>query len=55
MVRTVLWQYWFTSAKARRETGAWWTRELLGDFAGVVTRDSNGQVEFNPSAGVPPS
>jgi lipase maturation factor 1 len=51
MVRTVRWQYWFTSAAAKRRTGAWWTREFLGDFAGVVTRDAQGRVTFVPPAG----
>lgn len=51
MVRTVLWQYWFTTAKAKRETGAWWTRESLGVFAGVVTRPADGRVELMPAPG----
>jgi lipase maturation factor 1 len=51
MVRTVRWQYWFTSPAAKRKTGAWWTREFLGEFAGVVSRDSTGRVVFTPPAG----
>ncbi|MEP7066699.1 MAG: lipase maturation factor family protein [Gemmatimonadota bacterium] len=51
MVRTVRWQYWFTSAAARRKTGAWWTREFLGEFAGVVSRDAEGRVVFTPAGG----
>jgi hypothetical protein len=51
MVRTVLWQYWFTSAKAKHATGAWWTREYLGEFAGVVTRAADGRLTFTPPAG----
>jgi len=35
-VRTVLWQYWFTSRAERRASGRWWRRELLGDFAPQV-------------------
>lgn len=50
MVRTVRWQYWFTSAAAKRKTGAWWTREFLGEFAGVVSRDAQGRVTFTPPA-----
>lgn len=49
MVRTVRWQYWFTSAAAKRKTGAWWTREYLGEFAGVVSRDAQGRVTFTPA------
>ena len=51
LVRTVLWQYWFTDAATKRATGAWWTREFLGDFAGVVSRDSIGRVTFTPASG----
>jgi hypothetical protein len=43
-VRTVLWQYWFTDWATKRRTGAWWRREELGLFAGVVVRDSTGQL-----------
>jgi hypothetical protein len=32
-VRTVLWQYWFTTYAERQRTGAWWRRELRGTFA----------------------
>jgi len=49
MVRTVLWQYWFTDAATKRATGAWWRRTYLGDFAGVVSRDSVGQLTFTPA------
>ena len=36
MVRTVLWQYWFTDYATRRATGAWWRRRLIGPYTGVV-------------------
>ena len=52
-VRTVLWRYWFTDAKTRRRTGQWWDRELLGAYAGTVTRATDGSVQFAP-ASVPP-
>jgi len=38
LVRTVLWQYWFTDLVTRRDTGAWWRRKELGPFTGVVGR-----------------
>jgi hypothetical protein len=47
-VRTVLWQYWFTSRAEKAATGAWWRRQLLGVFAGSVTTDSTGRVVFQP-------
>lgn len=49
LVRTVLWQYWFTDAPTKRATGAWWRREYLGVFTGVVSRESDGRVVFSPS------
>ena len=38
LVRTVLWQYWFTDLATKRKTGAWWRRTELGPFTGVVGR-----------------
>jgi hypothetical protein len=42
MVRTVLWQYWFTDLATKRKTGAWWRREELGPFSPGVTRAKDG-------------
>ena len=39
IVRTVLWQYWFTDAATKRKTGAWWRREYLGEFAGFASQN----------------
>jgi len=36
LVRTVLWQYWFTDLATKRKTGAWWRRTELGPFTGIV-------------------
>jgi len=47
-VRTVLWQYWFTSEATRRATGAWWRRELLGEFTGTMTRGPDGRMTLQP-------
>jgi hypothetical protein len=38
LVRTVLWQYWFTDLATKRKTGAWWRRTEIGPFTGVVGR-----------------
>jgi len=32
-LRTVLWQYWFTTPAEKRRTGAWWVREEKGEYA----------------------
>jgi len=38
LVRTVLYQYWFTDLATKRKTGAWWRRTELGPFTGVVSQ-----------------
>jgi lipase maturation factor 1 len=43
-VRAVLWQYWFTSMKEKRDTGNWWRRQFLGLYAPVLTMQPNGRV-----------
>ena len=37
-VRALLYRYRYTTRAERRRTGAWWNRELLGVYAGPVTR-----------------
>lgn len=49
MVRTVLWQYWFTDIATHRRTGAWWRRENLGPFSPMVTRAKDGSVLVGPA------
>jgi hypothetical protein len=47
-VRTVLWQYWFTSPAERRQTGNWWNRTFLGPYAGAVARSTDGRLFLTP-------
>jgi lipase maturation factor 1 len=49
MVRTVLWQYWFTDLETKRKSGAWWRRQELGPFSGTVTRTNDGNAVFSPA------
>jgi hypothetical protein len=42
MVRTVLYQYWFTDLQTKRKTGMWWRRRELGPFTGTLTRSADG-------------
>ncbi|HEY3988100.1 MAG TPA: lipase maturation factor family protein [Acidobacteriaceae bacterium] len=42
-IRAVLWQYWFTTMEEKRATGNWWKRQLLGLYAPVVTKVSDGR------------
>jgi len=37
-LRVQVYQYWFTSAEERAETGQWWKREYLGPFPNVRPR-----------------
>ena len=39
-LRAQLRQYHFTDAATRRSSGAWWTSELLGDYAPIISRES---------------
>jgi hypothetical protein len=41
-VRAVLWQYWFTSMKEKRQHGLWWRRQFLGLYAPTLARRSDG-------------
>ncbi len=43
-VRSVMYQYWFTDMQTKRDTGAWWRRELLGDYAPTLELAPNGKV-----------
>ncbi len=38
LVRTVMWQYWFTSLAEKNRTGNWWRRKELGPFMPVAVR-----------------
>jgi len=43
-VRAVIYQYWFTSMKTKRDTGQWWRRELLGNYAPSLEREPDGKI-----------
>jgi lipase maturation factor 1 len=43
-VRAVVWQYWFTDMKTKRETGDWWRRELLGEYAPALEQEPDGKI-----------
>jgi lipase maturation factor 1 len=44
-IRVLLWQYWFTKMKEKRETGMWWRRQLLGLYAPTVERTPNNGIK----------
>ena len=43
-VRAVIYQYWFTDLAAKRATGNWWRREVLGDYAPGLEREPDGKI-----------
>ncbi|HYS52797.1 MAG TPA: lipase maturation factor family protein [Thermoanaerobaculia bacterium] len=45
-VRAMQWQYWFTSVEERNKTGAWWRRELIGQYAPTARRMPDGTIEI---------
>jgi lipase maturation factor 1 len=52
-VRAILWQYWFTDAKERKETNNWWRREELGLYCPALQRHADGTVETMGSGAEP--
>lgn len=45
-VRTVLWQYRFTSMRRKRSTGDWWRRTLLGRYSPTLRLAADGRLEM---------
>ncbi len=45
-VRTVLWQYWFSTPAQKQAQGAWWQRKLLGAYAPTLVRTPAGVEEL---------
>src|SRR5215475_7394835 len=43
-VRTVVWQYWFTTMAEKRATGMWWRRQRLGLYAPTLERQPDGSI-----------
>lgn len=43
-IRTLIWQYWFTSMAEKRQTGRWWRRQLLGRYAPTLEKTPDGEV-----------
>ena len=39
-VRAVMWQYWFTTLEEKRQTGNWWRRTLMGQYAPTLIKDA---------------
>jgi hypothetical protein len=41
-VRTVLWQYWFSTAEEKKTQGVWWRREQRELFSPTIEREADG-------------
>jgi hypothetical protein len=44
IVRSVIWQYWFTDLATKRRTGDWWRRQMLGPYAPALERNTAGRI-----------
>jgi hypothetical protein len=53
-VRTVIYQYWFTDMKTKRQTGNWWRREELGEYAPALERQPDGKIVLLETPTAPP-
>jgi len=53
-VRAVVWQYWFTNLKTKRESGPWWRREIRGLYCPVLEIQPDGTIEMDNSPQVAP-
>jgi hypothetical protein len=47
-VRAWVYDYHFTSAEERRRTGAWWTRDLKGEYLPPISLDMLQQAAAQP-------
>jgi hypothetical protein len=53
-VRAVVWQYWFTNMKTKRENRTWWRRVLLGLYCPALERAPDGTIGMDNSPQVAP-
>jgi hypothetical protein len=54
-VRAVLWQYWFSDWKDKREQGLWWRRERIGLYAPALARAPDGKIFIKEWPESPPA
>ena len=57
-VRAVLWQYWFSDWKDKRQQGLWWRRQEIGLYAPTIERGPDGKlviVEWPSASATPPA
>jgi hypothetical protein len=56
LMRSVVWQYWFTDRATKRATGQWWRREFRGLYAPTLERTADGRIIVSewPQTFLPP-
>ena len=56
LMRSVVWQYWFTDRATKRATGQWWRREFRGLYAPTLALTSDGRIIVSewPQTFIPP-
>jgi hypothetical protein len=56
LMRSVVWQYWFTDRATKRATGQWWRREFRGLYAPTLERTTDGTIIVSewPQTFIPP-
>jgi hypothetical protein len=54
-VRAVLWQYWFSDWKDKRQQGLWWRRQQLGLYAPTLELGPDGKLVMVEWPGAPAS
>jgi hypothetical protein len=52
-VRAVLWQYWFSDWKDKRQQGLWWRRQQVGLYAPTLQRGPDGKLDIVEWPGEP--
>jgi hypothetical protein len=45
-VRAILWQYWFSGGKEKREQGVWWRREEMGLYSPTLGLGPDGNTQI---------
>ena len=52
-IRAVLWQYWFSDWKDKRQQGLWWRRQQIGLYAPTIERQPDGKLVIVEWPGAP--
>jgi hypothetical protein len=52
-IRAVLWQYWFSDWKDKRQQGLWWRRQQIGLYAPTIEREPDGKLVIVEWPGAP--